>query len=347
MKHAFALFAAGAGAVAFLAVSPMAEADELIIYNWANYFPPALLERFEAETGIAITLDIYDSNETLLARLEEEDAGYDVVVPSDYMVRIMIERGLAERIDVGEMPNFANVLPPHESMQHDPERAYSAPYLWGTTGFTYDSSRVGDLPESWGVFFEPPEALRGEIAVLNDEIEVYNAAAYFIGVWKCTEKSAEADRILEVLRRQQPHVALYDSDGTIDRVVSGDVIMHHQWNGAAHRSRVQRPSLVYVYPEEGTTYWADNFVVPRGARNIDNARIFINWMMDPENIAIASNFTGYMNGIRGAEEYMEEHLVDDPAVFMPEDFIARLRPAEECSPEADNLRNSVWMRLRS
>ena len=322
-------------------------AGELFLYNWSNYFPPDLLEKFEKDTGIKVTLDVYDSNETMLAKLQAGAAGYDVVVPTEYMVKIMIDDGLAEKIDANQMPNFKNVIAPFDSPPSDPKREYSAPYMWGTTGFSYDSARVdGTLEESWKELFEPRDALKGQIAMLNDDTEVYNAAAYYVGVNKCTEDSQDAQKILDILEKQKPSVATYNSDGTIDRMAAGEVIMHMQWNGASHRTKVKLPSVVYVYPKEGLTFWADNFVVPTSAPNKENAKTFINWMMDPENAAIASNFTAYMNAIRGSEEFMDPSLQKDPAVAMPEEYGDRLRPGEDCSAAARELRNKVWTRLK-
>ena len=321
---------------------------ELFLYNWSNYIPPELLEKFESETGIKVNLDVYDSNETMLAKLQAGAAGYDVVVPSGYMVRIMIDEGLAEEINAGEMENFENVKPPHDAPTFDPQRAYSAPYMWGTTGVTYDSARLEEpLPESWAPFFDPPEALEGQVAALNDQVEMYNAAAYYVGVSKCTEDPEDAQKILAVMEAQKPQLAMYQSDGTIDRMAAGEVIMHQQWNGAAHRTKQQLPTAVYIYPKEGITVWDDNFVVPRGAPNPENARTFIDWMMEPENIAEASNFTGYMNAIAGSEEFLKEELRSDPAVNMPDEYTDRLRPLENCSPAARELRDRVWTRLKS
>ena len=336
-----------------LAMGPLAAGSahaegELFLYNWSNYFPPDLLEKFEKETGIKVTLDVYDSNETMLAKLQAGAAGYDVVVPTNYMVDIMIDEGLAEKIDTSEMENFQYVIKPFDSHSFDEKRAYSAPYMWGTTGFTYDSAKTGGpLEESWKEMFEPGKALQGQIAMLNDETEVYNAAAYYVGVPKCTEDPVEAQKILEVLEKQKPYVATYNSDGTIDRMSAGEVIAHMQWNGASHRTKEKLPSAVYVYPKEGLTFWADNFVVPTSAPNKENAKIFINWMMAPENAAAASNFTGYMSAIRGSQEFMEEGLRSDPAVVMPEEYGDRLIPGENCSPAARDLRNKVWTRLKS
>jgi spermidine/putrescine transport system substrate-binding protein len=323
-------------------------AGELFLYNWSNYFPPELLEKFEKDTGIKVTLDVYDSNETMLAKLQAGATGYDVVVPTDYMVEIMIADGLVEKIDASTMPNFKNVAPPHDAPFYDPKREYSAPYMWGTTGFTYDSAKVpgGKLQESWKEFFEPREELKGQIAALNDEVELWNAAAYYLGLDKCTENPDDAKVILALLEKQKPYLAMYQSDGTIERMIAGEVILHQQWNGASHRTKEGKPTAVYVYPKEGLNFWADNFVVPKGAPHLDNAKTFINWMMAPENIAAASNFTGYMSAIKGAEAFMDAKLKDDPSVNMPAGYTERLRPAQNCSPAARELRNRVWTRLK-
>jgi len=341
--------AAGALAAGLALGGGAAQAEgELFIYNWSNYIPPELLQKFEQETGIKVTLDVYDSNETMLAKLQAGAAGYDIVVPSDYMVRVMIDEGLALPIDASQMANFENVKVPHDSPPFDPERKYSVPYLWGTTGFSYDSERVpgGALEESWQALLEPAAALDGQIAMLNEAVSVYNAAAYYTGVDKCTESPDEAQKILAVLEAQKPHLAMYQSDGTIDRMVAGEVIAHQQWNGAAHRTKTQKPSVVYVYPKEGLDFWNDNLVMPKGAPNPDNAKTFINWMMAPENIAMASNFAGYMNAIEGSDKYLDESLAKDPAVNMPAEYADRLRPEANCSTAARELRDKVWTRLK-
>jgi spermidine/putrescine transport system substrate-binding protein len=324
-------------------------AGELFLYNWSDYIPPDLLKKFEADTGIKVTLDVYDSNETMLAKLQAGATGYDVIVPSDYMVAIMVREGMLENVGLSQMPNYKNVGAPFDNQEFDIKRDYTAPYLWGTTGFTYDGKRVpgNHLDESWKSFFEPVEELRGRIAVLNDEVEVWNAASYYLGIDKCTEDRQEAQKILDVLEKQKPFVAMYQSDGTHERMVAGEVIMHHQWNGAAHRTKMGLPSAVYVYPKEGITFWQDNLAVPKGAPHLEEAKTFLNWMMAPENIALASNFTGYMNAIEGSDQYMDKSLIDDPAVNMPQDYTDRLRPAKDCSAASRELRNRVWTRLKS
>ena len=336
--------------LATAATTPAARAEgEIFLYNWSNYIPPDLLKAFERDTGIKVTLDVYDSNETMVAKLQAGAAGYDVVVPSTYMIQPMVEQGLLEEIDVASMPNFKNLKEAFKDQPYDPENAYTAPYLWGTTGLSYDSARVpdGSLPESWAPFFDPPSELDGQIAAMNDEVEVWNAAAYYLDVDKCTEDKEDAQAILDLLEKQKPHLAMYQSDGTIDRMAAGEVIVHQQWNGAAHRTKEKLPTLVYVYPKEGITLWGDNLAVPKGAPHLENAKTFINWMMDPKHIAEASDFTGYNNAVEGSEPYMDKALTEDPAVNMPKEYEDRLRPTKDCSVASRDLRNRVWTRLKS
>ena len=334
-------------AIAFIGLTSTAlGGDTLHLYNWSNYISPELVERFEKETRIDVTMDIYDSNESMLKQVRSGTKTYDLVVPSDYMVRFMIAEGLAEQIDVSQMSNFENVSPPHDSPPFDPQRRYSAPYMWGTTGFAYDSARSPDLTPSWKEFFEPREDLKGLVVSLNDPIDTWNAAAHYLGISSCTESAEDADRIRGVLENQKSHLAMYSSSGVIERMAAGEVIMHQMWNGAAHRARARRETITYVYPKEGLDVWGDHFVVPKGAANVENARTFINWMMDPKNAAEASNYTGYMNAISGSDQYLDPGLQDDPAVNMPEEYADRLRPLLGCSKAARELRDKVWMQIR-
>ncbi len=340
--------AALVAAAAMMLAGASAQAKDLFLYNWSNYLPPELITKFEKESGIKVTLDVYDSNETMLAKLQAGATGYDLVVPSGYMVRNMIKAGMAEKIDVSKLPNFKNVMKPHDSPPFDPNSEYSAPYMWGTTGITYDSAKVpgGMLENTWKEFFEPRPELVGKIVALNDQVEVWNAATYYLGLDKCTEDPKDGQKILDLLEAQKPKLAMYSSSGTIDRMVAGEVAMHHQWNGASHRVREKLPTARYLYPKEGIGLWGDHFVVPKGAKNIDNAKAFINFMMDPENIAIASNFTGYMNAVNGSDKYLDASLKSDPAVNMPAEYASRLSPSKDCSKASRELRDRVWTKLK-
>lgn len=338
-----------AATLAGAASGPSAAAEELHLYNWSNYFPPSLLEKYEAETGVKVTIDSYASEEDLLAKLQAGGGGYDVIFPGPTTLGTMIEKGLVAKIEANKMANFANVLGPFQTLSVDEKREYSAPYMWGTTGFTYDPAMVpdGKLEESWKEVFEPREELKGKLAMLNEMSDVWNAAAYYSGVDKCTEDPKEAQQILDLLMAQKPSVKLYSNDGTIDRMAAGEVALHMQWNGAAHRVKATKPDVVYVYPKEGVTFWTDTLAVPANAPNLEGAKKFIDWMMLPETAAEASNFTGYSNAIKGSGEFMVDELKADPAVNMPEEYADRLSAFKVCSPASKELRERVWTKLKS
>jgi spermidine/putrescine transport system substrate-binding protein len=332
------------------ALSPLpaaAQSKELHLFNWSNYMPPDLLKRFEAETGIKVTLDTYDTNESMLAKLQAGGGGYDVVVPTGPTVQQMVRDGLLLKVDANTMANYKNVKKPFDNPEFDPGRAYSVPYMWGTTGFAYDSARVpgGKLDDSWKEFFEPRPEIAGSLVVLKDMGEVFTAAAYYLGYDQCTAKPEEGQKILELLEKQKPAVKTYNAEGSADRMGNGEVIMHQMWNGAFHRAFKKLKTLVYVYPREGVNLWGDNFAIPKGAKNVDNAKVFLNFMMDPKNAAEASNFTAYNNAISGSDAFLDQGLRDDPAVNTPETMVARFKPLRDCGKDALDLRQKVWTRL--
>lgn len=337
---------AALSAVVSMGAAQAAEEKKLNLFFWPSYIPDDLLARFTTETGIEITMDFYDNNEALLAKLQAGATGYDVVIPSGYIIPTMVNQGLLQQFDSATLPNGGNIAPAFADPAFDPGRKYTAPYMWGTTGLVYDSAKTdGELPDSWSVFFEAGP-LSGKIAALDDEVEVFNAAAYYLGFDKCTEDPKEGQQILDLLKTQKPELLLYGSSGTIDRVLAGEVVMHHIWNGAAHRVRNQLDTARYIYPKEGITQWADNLSIPATAAHPENARTFINFLMEPKNVAEITNFTGYMNAISGTAEFLKPEIAADPAVNMPPEFADRLRPGRDCSPAARDLRNKIWTRLK-
>jgi spermidine/putrescine transport system substrate-binding protein len=325
-----------------------AETKELFLYNWSNYMPPDLLKRFEAETGIKVTLDTYDSNETMLAKIQAGGGGYDVVVPTGPTLQTMIRDKLLIEIDASKFANFKNVREPFNHPDYDPTRAYSVPYMWGITAIAYDTAKVAGgakLENSWKELFEPRPEFTGKIGMLKDEGEVTDAAAHYLGYDDCTAKPEEGQKILALLEKQKPAVKLYNSEGTVDRVGGGEVAMQLMWNGAFHRAHKKRPTLAYIFPQEGMDLWGDNLAIPKGAKNVENAKIFLNWMLDPKNAAEASNFTGYGNGIAGSEAYLTPDLKADPTINVSPEVAALFRPTKDCPKPALDMRDRIWTRL--
>jgi len=321
---------------------PTPNGGELNLYNWTDYISPELIDRFESETGITVNLDNYDSNETLLSKLQAGGANYDVIVPSDYMVAQMIELGRLQEVDPAAFPNGQYIKPEFLDVYFDPGRLYTAPYMYGTTGIAYDPTKTGVEVTSWADFFDADSPAAGKIGTLNDQVEVIHAALRAVGAQPCSTNREDYVKVEELLTAWKPGVAVINSDGVIGRMASGEQTMHMMWNGAFTRAQADNPNLEYVYPAEGITLWSDNFAVPVGAVNVDNAKIFINWMMDPANIGEATNFVGYDNGITGSSEFMTAELGSSPAVVIPDEFKALATPVPGCTVEAIDLYDQVW-----
>lgn len=324
------------------------QAEELYIFNWTSYTSPKVIEKFEEKYDIDVTVDVFSSNSDLMARLHAGDTGFDLAMPSDSYVERMIEEDMLYAFDATSLENFDNVRAPHDEPFFDPERKYSAPYMWGTTGIGYRSDLVegGELDHSWAEVFEPREELQGEIGMLNEIGDVIAAAAFYLDIDPCTEDPDEWQEIQQLLEEQGDHVKAYNETGTDEALVSGEIPVHQMWNGAAHRAWREEPNVDYLYPKEGTVFWSDNMVIPKGASNKENAKKFINFLMGQEAAAMTSNYTGYASAIRGTEPYLDEELAESPAVNVPEEFADRLVAVQPCSERSDELRDRVWSRLK-
>jgi len=254
---------------------------------------------------------------SLMQKLQAGSGGYDVAITGDYYVPILAQAGLLTKLDKSKLPNEANIKPEYRHPSFDPQRNYAMPYMIVITGYSYDSARVpgGHIDDSWKPFFDPPPAIRGQIADLDAEEELYMAASWYLGQDECSENPADAKRVLDVLQKQKPFVKTYSDDGPIDRIVSKQVIVQHNWNGASVRATEQLPSVKFVIPKEGARMLQENLVIPAKANNLAAAYRFVNWMMRPEIIAQVSNALRYNNEIAGSERFCPHPRAPDVGVF--------------------------------
>jgi spermidine/putrescine transport system substrate-binding protein len=333
---------AAVAAIALFSGPANAQGD-LFLYNWTDYTSPELIEKFESETGIDVTIDSFDTNETLLAKLKSGNATYDVVVPSHNFVSIMIQEGLLQPINAQEMDGYENIDARWRDPDWDPGNRYSIPWQWGTTSFAVDTDvYAGDI-DTYEVLFEPPSALQGSIGMMNSPDDVINMALIYLGEPTCNQDPETMQEVLELLQAQKPHVKVYNSDGIKERMVSGDTAMHMMWNGYAMRAKAEKPSIDYAFADEGVITWMDNLVVPKHAENPENAKRFIEFMLQPENAAIQSNFARYANGIAGSSEYLDEDLTTSAAFETPPGVENVF--VDSCPKKSIDLYSRVWTKL--
>jgi spermidine/putrescine transport system substrate-binding protein len=337
----------GAALAALLLAGGTARADgELHIFNWGDYTNPKLIEKFEKTYNVKVTLDDYDSNETMLAKVRAGGTGYDIVVPSDYTVKIMIEEGMLAKTEPNKMPNFKNVDPKFVDVYWDPGRNYTVPWQWGTTSFAVDTAKYkGDI-NTLALMFDPPPELQGRINVLDDMNSLFNAGLRYLGLPRCNGNPADLKKLRDLLLNAKKSWRTFDYD-TIGKMTSGDVDLTQTWNGAARRIRLQRPTVAYAFPKEGIEGWMDNVAVLKDAPNMENAKLFQNFIMDPENAALISDFAKYSNAILGSDKYMAQmdpEFADSPEFKIPAGLEPEFVPP--CPKEVTDKYNKLWTELK-
>jgi spermidine/putrescine transport system substrate-binding protein len=328
-----------------LLASPAFAEGELKIYNFFEYLPQDLIDKFQAETGVTVTMDTFESNESMLASLKAGKIGqYDVAVPGDYMVKILGTEGLLDTFAPEEVPNFGNIAPQWLDVPFDPGRKSSIPYQWGSTGFSVNRDvYTGDI-SSLSILFDPPAELQGKINVLDSQGEVLALGSIYLGIPQCSQDRDQLKALNDMLINAKQHWASFGSDTAKDVLVSGDAAAGMIYNGFSSKARAEGANVEYAFPKEGYVLWMDNMVLLKDAPNRDNALKFMNFLLDPENAAALTNYAAYTSGVTGVEPFLLPEIKDSPENNPPADqkgfFI------EACDEETQVLYDAIWTNLK-
>lgn len=318
---------------------------ELFLYNWGNYTSPDLIKKFEETYDVKVTITDFDSNDTALAKIEAGASGFDLVVPSAGFVGIYAEKGLIQKLDLSRLPNHKNIAPEWMDVAWDPGREYSIPYQWGSTGMSVNGTvYAGDINTS-SIFMDPPAELQGKINVIPEMGDVMALATMWAGGDVCSEDPAVMKKVRDALLAAKPKWMSMDYS-TVEKMINNDYAATVDWNGSALRSRLGNADVKFGYPKEGYGLWMDNVVLLSDAKNVDNAYLFMDFIMLPENAAMLSAFARYANGIAGSEAYMPDDMKGAPELVAPAEFADLGQFVTVCTGKALEYQNAIWTELQ-
>lgn len=332
--------------IAILAFAGNASAaGELNIYNWGDYTNPELIKKFEEKFSVKVTITDYDSNDTALSKVRAGGHGFDIVVPSANYVQIWVKEDLLLEARPDQMENFKNVDPRWVDVVWDPGRHYTVPWLWGLTGIGVNTSIYkGDINTS-AIFLDPPEELAGKINVAPEMNDVLFATIkYFGGNW-CTDDKDLLRKVRDKVVEAKSKWLAMDYSVT-EKLPSGDYAAVYYWNGAIMRSREKNPDIKFGYPKEGFPFFMDSVAILKDAKNVDNAKLFMNFIMEPENAALISAFAKYSNGIMGSDKFLPAEMQTAPELAVPAEFASAGEFLVGCKPEVQELYTKIWTELQ-
>ena len=318
-------------------------AGKLNIYNWGDYTSPELIEKFEKQFDVDVTITDYDSNDTALAKIKAGGHGFDIVVPSSGFVPIWINDGLLLESRPDQMENFKHLDPQWIDVNFDPGRRYTVPWQWGVTGVAVNTDAYQGDVDTWGVIFEPPPELAGKVNVVPEMADILAGAVMYVGGQPCTADKEQWRKVRDLLvTAKDSWISMNYS--TTEALPKGDFLANAGWNGASFRARLKNPAIKFGFPKEGFPVWMDSAAILADAQNVENAKLFLNFIMAPENAALISSYARYSNGIKGSEPFMPADMQGAPELTLPEGHKGVF--LEACPTEVQELMTRIWTEIQ-
>ena len=323
-------------------------ADEVVnVFNWEDYIDESVLEDFEAETGIRVNYMRFTTNEDMMVQVEANPGAFDVVFPSDYMVERMLNKGLIEEINFDHIPNFQYILDSLKDPDYDPKSTHSVPYMWGTVGILYNTTKVSDPVDSWGILWNP--TYKGQVFMLDSIRDSMGITLRYIGESLNTRDypvlRAAADKLIE--QKSSGMVKAYQVDETKDKMVGGEGALALVWSGDAQYAIDLNPDLDYAVPQEGSNIWVDPMVIIKNAKNLENAEKFIDFLCRPDIAQRNCEEIRYSSPNAGAIELMGEEYASNPVMNPDDETIARCEFFTDIPESAMPLYTTLWNEVKN
>lgn len=347
-----------------LVASVSQAAQDVRIYNWTDYIAPDTLKNFQQASGVAPHYDVYDSNETLDAKLMAGRSGYDVVFPSNHFMARQIQGGALKQLDKSQLPNWQNLNPTLlKALEgNDPGNQHGFPYLWGSTGIGYNVEKVkavlgDDVPlDSWDLIFKPElmaKLSKCGVAILDNGPEMLPIALHYLSLPHHSQEPEDYKKAEALLMEMRRNVAYFHSSKYVSELANGDICMAVGFSGdimqasARAREAGNGVDVAYVIPKEGAPMWFDMVAIPKDAPNEKAAYAFMNHLLEPEVIAGISDYVHYANGNSKADALVDPALKADATVYPPDDIMEKLYALEAMPLNIDRIRTRIWTKVKS
>ena len=331
--------------------------NELYVYNWGENIDEDVIDQFEEETGIKVIYDMFETNEEMYPVIEAGGVNYDVVCPSDYMIQKMRENDLLAEINFDNVPNLDQIDPTYLEMSKsfDPENKYSVPYTWGTVGILYNTKKLEelgmDVPTKWSDLWD--ERLDGEILMQDSVRDAFMVALKKDGYSMNSDNEDELQQAKQDLIDQKPLVQAYVIDQVRDKMIGGEAAISVIYSGEMLYIQNEVKDLgldydlKYVIPEEGTNLWIDSWVIPKNAKNKENAEKWIDFLCRPEIAKQNFDYITYSTPNKGAFDLLDEEIQNNKALFPDIDSLKDSEVFEYLGDEVDAVYNELWKEVKS
>ncbi len=345
------------------ATAASAEDKVVNVYNWSDYIGEGVLDDFTKQTGIKVVYDVYDSNEVVETKMLAGGSGYDIVVPSATNFARMIKAGVFQKIDKSKIPNLKHMWKQitDRLATYDPGNQYAVNYMWGTTGIGYNedmiAKRMPDAPvNSWDMIFKPEIVSKFKdcgIQLLDSPDDLIPAALNYLGINPDSKDPADIEKAGELLSTIAPYVQKFHSSEYINALANGDICLAVGYSGDVLQARDRADEadngvhIAYVIPKEGALAWFDSFGIPADAPHPDAAHAFINFMEDPHIAARNSNYVYYANGNKDSQQYLNDDVINDPAIYPDEATLDKLYTTTPNDPKVQRVVTRTWTKVKT
>jgi spermidine/putrescine transport system substrate-binding protein len=331
-----------------VAAAPLTQCSKtkrtLHLYTWADYVKPELVQRFEREKKCQVIIDTFDSNEAMYAKIKAGASGYDLIVPSSYMVSLMNRQGMLRKLDANRIPNLVNIDPEFLRITIDKTMDHSVPYMITNTGIAYLKSRVANFVPSWAMFDRSD--LKGRMTMFNDMRETIGAALKFLGYSLNSTDEKQLDEAKAVVLRWKANLAKFENEQYKTGLASGEFLLVHGYSGDIVQVQKENADIAFAIPREGTAISCDDLVIPRDAREAELALAFINYLCDPAVAAENTDFIGYLAPNSSAYPLLSPEIRNNPAIFIDHQIRAKSEVLDDLGA-ANALYVKYWDQIKA